>query len=135
MAEDLEYDAKLNVRSYWKDIKYSDSILPERKNELECFAMNIPHLMAIQMYAVHMALGFKKRRMNRLCAMVVQTLQYALAYDKIDCYIDSLKSCGFHIDLKGKFGARGVKPEDYERFKKRIQWSGGDLLNAKQRRI
>ena len=132
MTEDLKLDAKLDARSYWKDIEYSDRLTPERKAELECIAMGIPHLLTIQMYAVHLALNFKKTRMNRLCEMVPDAVRFALANDSLNNYIEELNKCGFYIDLNGKFGARGIKEEDYTKFKKRITWSGGDLLNAKR---
>lgn len=132
MIEDLKLDAQLDTRSYWEDVRYSDRLTPERKAELECIAMGIPHLLTIQMYAVHLALNFKKKRMNRLCEMVTDAVRFALANDSISNYIEELKKCGFYIDLNGKFGARGIKEEDYTKFKKRITWSGGDLLNAKR---
>lgn len=132
MIEDLKLDAKLDTRSYWEDVRYSDRLTAERKAELECIAMNIPHLISIQMYAVHLALNFKKKRMNRLCEMVTDAVRFAMANDSINNYIEELNKCGFYIDLNGKFGARGIKEEDYTKFKKRITWSGGDLLNAKR---
>ena len=132
MAEDLKYDTGINTRDYDWNLVYDPELKPAKKAELECIAMNIPYVLNIPMYAVHMGFNFKAKRMRRLCDTVVDMIRYAVESDKLDFYIEELNKTGFYINKKGNFGVDGISEEEKATLKRRIKLNGGDILNAKK---
>lgn len=133
MAEDLKYDAGINTMDYDWNLVYSPELRPSRKAELECIAVNIPYVLNIPMYAVHMGFNFKHKRMQKLCRCVIDLLRYCFESDRLDYYIDELNKTGFYINKKGNFGVDGITDEEKLKLKRRIKMSGGDILNAKRK--
>ena len=133
MAEDLKYDTGINTSDYDWNFVYDPELKPAKKAELECIAMNIPYVLNIPMYAVHMGFNFKHKRMQKLCRVVVDMLRYCFESDKLDYYIEELNKTGFYINKNGNFGVDGITDEEKATLKRRIKMSGGDILNAKRK--
>lgn len=121
-SEELKDLAGLNVREYWNGFepKPSETLTTSERQKIHAMFLDIPHILAIQMYAVYYSLNFKRKRMNRLCKLTSELLQFALCNNKLQQYIDELGKCGFMINMNGRFGAMGASENDMIRLSKHL---------------
>lgn len=126
MSEDLRLDAGLDCTAEWKDWA-----TPETKgnpNEIDAILKSIPQTLPIIMYAVHISLGFKKRRMERVYQNACICIKCALISDTIKPYLRELEKIGLKIDERGRYMAQGKGiDKEHNKYMKRT----GGYKNAK----
>ncbi len=113
-AEEMEYDADFRISDFW------ERKIPEFKGRADCVEKNraiwhnVPSVLNIAMYAVYTQLGFRKKRMRRLCGYVCPLIALMLRENKLKEYMDELAEHGFTINMRGQFKAK-LTDEQYER--------------------
>lgn len=126
MSEDLRLDAGLDCDRAWRS--YTPPESKSKPYELKAVYESIPRTLPIALYAVHISLGFKARRMNKVYDLVCNLIKRSLATGTIKPMLDELASIGLTVNERGQYIAGGKRiAAEHEKFMKRT----GGYKNAK----
>lgn len=127
MSEDLKLDAGLDCAAAWDGYTLPDGC-KGNPHEIDAVLKSIPQTIPIIMYAVHLSLGFKKRRMQKVYELTCASIRLALFTDSIKPYLAELQKIGLTVNERGQYIASGKGIEkEHEKFMRRT----GGFKNAR----
>lgn len=126
LDEELRLDAHLRYTDYWKQPNISKELPIEEYQRRDAVLKTVPYTLPIHLHAVFYTLFSdtitrRSIRMERITSMICNTVKYAVENNLLDSYRADLEQHGFKIDMQGRYGGKGVKEEEYNRYMKRIK--------------
>ncbi len=105
-AEELNDIAGFDVTPYRKELESIAGKYGKNKKDTESSLMfrRMSYLLPIQIYAVYASLGYKRKRLTRLCDAVNVVVQNMVINNKAEDYMADLEKIGLKCNLDGQYG-------------------------------
>ena len=126
LDEELQLDAHLSYMDYWKKPDISKGLSMQEYQRRDAVLKTVPYTLPIHLHAVFYILfsntiSRRSIRMERITKMIIDAVKYAVENGTLDSYRADLERHGFTIDMRGRYGGKGVKEEEYNKYMKRIK--------------